>query len=103
MSDLMLIPCEDGVFREYRDEYDIVIHFATAEERDEAVKKLLELTTWIPVTDRLPEYGEEVLTQDEFGDYSLNRIVDDETGEWFFEGVIAWRTLPEPFKEVGHR
>lgn len=58
---------------------------------------------WIPVTDRLPEYGEEVLTQDEFGDYSLNRIVDDETGEWFFEGVIAWRTLPEPFKEVGHR
>lgn len=53
---------------------------------------------WIPVTERLPEYGVEVLAHDEFGDFSINHVIDEETGDWFFDGVVAWMPLPKPWK-----
>ena len=54
---------------------------------------------WIPVTERQPEYGAEVLTINTDGDYEINHIIDEEDAEWFLNGVIAWRELPEPYKE----
>lgn len=53
---------------------------------------------WVSCTDRLPEYGEGVLTVNEDGDYEVNHIIDEDNGEWFYEGPIAWTTLP-PYKE----
>lgn len=53
---------------------------------------------WIPVTERLPEYGTEVLTINTDSDYEINHIIDEEDAEWFFDGVIAWMPLPEPYK-----
>ena len=55
---------------------------------------------WIPVTERQPEYGAEVLTINTDGDYEINHIIDEEDAEWFLNGVIAWCELPEPFKGV---
>ena len=59
---------------------------------------------WIPVTERLPEYGKGVLTITQEDDvYEVNHIIDEEHGEWFWEDngkVIAWCELPEPYKEV---
>lgn len=54
---------------------------------------------WISCSDRLPEYGEAVLTINEDGDYEVNHIIDEDNGEWFYEGAIAWMLLPEPTKE----
>lgn len=53
---------------------------------------------WISCADRLPEYGEAVLTINEDEDYEVNHIIDEDTGEWFYEGAIAWMPLP-PYKE----
>ena len=54
---------------------------------------------WIPVSERLPEWGERVLTIDNDGDYEINHIMDDEYDEWFYDyDIIAWMPLPEPYK-----
>ena len=56
---------------------------------------------WIPVTERLPEYGEAVLTIAQDDVYEVNHIVDDVHGEWFWEDngkVLAWMPLPEPMR-----
>lgn len=54
---------------------------------------------WFSCADRLPEYGEAVLTINEDEDYEVNHIIDEDTGEWFYEGAIAWMPLPKPPKE----
>ena len=54
---------------------------------------------WISCADRLPEYGEAVLTINDDEDYEVNHIIDEDTGEWFYEGAIAWMPLPKPPKE----
>ena len=54
---------------------------------------------WIPVSERLPGWGERVLTIDNDGDYEINHIMDDEYDEWFYDyDIIAWMPLPEPYK-----
>lgn len=55
---------------------------------------------WIPVTEKLPEYGTAVLTYNRDEEFEINHIIDDEDGEWFYNGVIAWMPLPEPYKGV---
>ena len=54
---------------------------------------------WIPVTERLPEYGTAVLTYNDDDEYEINHIIDEDDGEWFWNGVVAWMPLPEPYKE----
>lgn len=53
---------------------------------------------WIPVTEMLPEWGEDVLSYSEDGSMEVNHITDEDDGEWFYDGVIAWMPLPEPYK-----
>ena len=53
---------------------------------------------WIPITVQIPEYGIEVLTINVDGEYEINHIIDEEDGEWFFNGVTAWMPLPEVYK-----
>lgn len=48
---------------------------------------------WIPVMERLPEYGIDVLTVDGYGEYEINHIIDDD--EWYWEPVTAWMPLPK--------
>ena len=68
---------------------------------------------WIPVEDRLPEEGEKCIITDKYGcmrdgiiyDYadskddkpSFHRW-DDEYWQCFRPDVIAWRSLPEPYR-----
>ena len=54
---------------------------------------------WVSVTEWLPEYGESVLCYYEDDDYGVNRIIDDEDGEWLIDGVVAWMPLPEPYRK----
>jgi len=54
---------------------------------------------WIPVSERLPEWGEEVLTINNDGNYEINHIIDDERNEWFNDDdIVAWMPLPKPYK-----
>lgn len=80
----------------------------------EAVLTMLEtepsvyVPRWIPVTERLPAYGEEVLLSTN-GDCRIGYLVptyDKRQYEWhhlgffiFFNEVDAWMPLPEPYKE----
>lgn len=67
-----------------------------------AIKALEQLEPhWISVTERLPEYGTQVLAIHKDGDYEINHVIDEEDGEWFLNGVIAWIPLPEPYREEG--
>jgi hypothetical protein len=62
-----------------------------------ALKKL-EQDRWIPCNERLPEYGTEVLTQLSDNDIVTNWVIDEEDEEWFEDGVVAWRPLPELYE-----
>ena len=58
-----------------------------------------DVLQWIPCSEGLPEYGEAVLTINEDEDYEVNHIIDEDNGEWFYEGAIMWMPLPESPKE----
>lgn len=57
-------------------------------------------TEWIPCSERLPEYGKEVLTYNRDDEYEINHIIDEDDGEWFFNGVVAWMPLPDPYNSA---
>lgn len=88
----------------YRQEaIDVVNKAVTKEVTLWAIKDLqtVQPWQWISCTDRLPEYGKEVLTVNKDGDYEINHIIDEDDGEWFLHGAIAWITLP-PYREDSH-
>ena len=66
-----------------------------------------EKDRWIPVTERLPELGVDVLITDEYGDVLQATYTEWLGSESFIsaeesiiiEDVIAWRPLPEAYTE----
>lgn len=61
---------------------------------------------WIPVTERLPKYGEPVLWCNEKGSVFTTAITFvNERGDFAVGkrhrrySVVAWKPLPEPYKE----
>ena len=80
------------------------------EECSKMAKELAELrqqNRWVPVSERLPDYNEEVLiTNGKYVTidtrYFLENTEDGEAYTWDINGwddVIAWMPLPEPYKE----
>ena len=112
MSDVMeFVQNEDGTFSTYNDAYDIVVHCETEEEQKKVIEHL-KSTNWIPVSKRLPEikmpYEKCYLVTD--GRFCWMAYYIREK-EWIFADctncknkidwtdVVAWRPLPEPYKE----
>lgn len=81
------------------DKHDICGENCFGIEYDEIEASAQPEPQWIPCSERLPEYGIQVLTTDKDGDFELNHIIDEDDGEWFWNGVIAWMPLPEPYQE----
>lgn len=106
MSDgIMLTIGDDGEATLYDDTYDITIHCESKEEQDEVRKALENIPHWIPVTERPPEVGADILFCDIDGDvYAGHRtrygdFYPDFSGDKI-KNVVAWMQKPEPYKEV---
>ena len=105
MSDgIMLTIGDDGEATLYDDTYDIIIHCESKEEQDEARKALENIPHWIPVSERLPEEHEVVLTQAQFKD-DVKMAVSSRVDFNYWTGwgtrdinVVAWMPLPEPWR-----
>lgn len=54
---------------------------------------------WIPVVERLPEDGKEVLCTDGKYIYLVEYDADLDAAFGEADGIIAWQPLPEPYKE----
>ena len=70
-----------------------------------AIKALENEPKWIPVSERLPEYGREVLTCSDSGYIEIQSCESTYTywenalGDWSaIDEVVAWMPLPEPYK-----
>lgn len=64
-----------------------------------------EQDRWIPVTERLPEYGQVVMWCNENGSVFSSAITYKRGDDWAigkrhrYKSVLAWRPLPEPYTE----
>ena len=56
-------------------------------------------TGWIPVEERLPEDGEEVLCSDGQNVFLVEYEADWDSEFGDLDGIIAWMPLPEPYRE----
>ena len=91
----------------YLDALDMALTALEAEETWYATHEYPPKTRWIPCSERLPAYGEDVLIS--IGGYcNVGYIVsvnEEEQYNWYFSGwyhlpndVDAWMPLPEPYK-----
>lgn len=100
-----------GELRWYADFYEgstlgLHLHRAVAhiEELEAELAALKEQQRWIPVTERLPEFAEDVHVVDAIGAVEKGMYIGDDT--WLLEGgtlstpyVRWWKAFPEPPKE----
>lgn len=96
--------------------------FKCAKEHEQLVewlkelKQLREQTSWIPVSERLPETEERVLTLLDDGFVMIGHYIDWKDGTpitWVLDGqedynvdtddTIAWMPLPKSYKEESER
>lgn len=72
------------------------------EEYTKMAKELAEFrkqNQWIPVSERLPENGEEVLASDGTYIYLVEYDADLDAAFGDVDNIVAWTPLPEPYKE----
>jgi len=111
-------PCDDAISR--ADVLEFLKGFEILHNHDELRTNLIygimslspvtpQQTRWIPVSERLPKYGKDVLTCSNDGFIEIQSIENDvwdeynywenQNGAWSdFDEVIAWQPLPEPYK-----
>lgn len=91
----------DNQILEERDAF--VTYVELIDELQEAIEQEEKENGWIPVSERLPEDGTYITTLD--GELigqeePFTGMCGIENGKWDDEDcVIAWRPLPEPYKE----
>ena len=95
---------EDGVAREYKDDYDITIHCETEEEQAKA-EAMLRRLHWTPVKDALPEDGQPCLVYTRQRErfalvYQWEDCDECEINSFDTFDVTHWMPLPEPPEEA---
>lgn len=104
---------DDGIAREYSEEFDVVIHAENEEDQQKIIDDLKRIT-WTPVSEGLPEPWASVLItfSGEYGkliaDHAVGTGSYDGSNGWFIDEiqgytdrltVSAWMNLPESYKE----
>ena len=120
---IMLMIGDDGIAREYSDEFDVVIHCESEEEREKVIE-IINSKQWIPCSERLPEkgeYGKVLVTYIPSGGTLWVSVIIahysdlmgiakpsfhiGEVGKESFQNitkqVIAWMPLPDPWEVEG--
>lgn len=110
-NEIVLYWDEDGNIKEYDDTWDITIHCESQKENEKVVKKL-ERLSWIPCSERLPNTRGVYIVSRWVGDEIEARVLtdaclfdgqdvwyDDTRMEYVTDRVVAWMSLPEPYKE----
>lgn len=103
---MTLVQNEDDSFSAYDDNYDVVIHCETEEERKKAIERL-ESTNWIPVSERLPKASgtyqvtcmDGRIYRSTYAKFQCKLKRWELTGARSYWKVIAWMPLPNPYKE----
>lgn len=107
MSDeMILIKNEDGTFSTYNDAYDIVVHCETKEEQKKVIERLKAIN-WIPASERLPEASgtyqvtciDGRIYRSTYAKFQCKLKRWELTGARSYWKVIAWMSLPKPYKE----
>lgn len=107
MSDeMILIKNEDGTFSTYNDAYDIVVHCETKEEQKKVIERLKAIN-WIPASERLPEASgtyqvtciDGRIYRSTYAKFQCKLKRWELTGVRSYWKVIAWMSLPKPYKE----
>lgn len=74
-----------------------------AQAIDEIIKLLQAETEWIPLSERLPKVGEQVLCCDSQSRVFTSALTEIASNGMVFFGqhckVIAWMPLPKPYRE----
>lgn len=76
-----------------------------------ALDRAIESMKWIPISDKLPELKRDVLVFLKNGRFFVCALFPGSAGQkyWWigeeeihflFDDVVAWRPLPDPYKEV---
>ena len=100
-------PCEDAISRKELIEWLEKVTVTEGITFDTGFKQILTdirqmpsvqpVSRWIPVSEKLPECGKNVLVTDSGGYVYVNVMAWD--NEWLYEGkVVAWMPLPTPAK-----
>ena len=104
---IMLQMQEDGTWGIRKEPY-ATIEFPSKEDY-EKLQEIIEKHQsggWVPVSERLPKENEEVLITLAHGKATWAYLYQGEWNTMFstypIERVIAWQSLPEPFKEAYH-
>lgn len=80
---------------------DIIAICAEATRTPSGLREMLMRDTtdgWIPVEERLPEDGHEVLCCDNAAVYLVEYQADWDAPFGDMDDIIAWRPLPEPYR-----
>ena len=93
---------DDGVFEEYDDTYDLIIHCENKEEQEDVLNRLN--WRWIPISERLPEihnYSDIYLVTLKRDGIHIAMFTECDGKHWWtYDDVEAWMPLPKPY-EVG--
>lgn len=111
ISDLLTLELRAERLPTWDEVYNALAELPSAEPTaDVVVKDTNVRSKWIPVTERLPEYGTFVLVSDIYmPEPTIAQLLPDKSWEdqhynWSsFECVTAWMPLPEPYRDIDMR
>ena len=77
---------------------NIIINHLSRESTPEITRSSRDTDGWIPVEERLPEDGQEVLCCDDMAVYLVEYQADWDAPFSDLDGIIAWSPIPEPYR-----